>query len=53
MIDMGQYDAIKRTPRKISFAPQKERELRNKAIETDLQSDWEAWRKMRAARIES
>lgn len=50
MIDLGQ--AERSTPRSVvPFPTQEERQLRNRAIETDNVDDWEAYRAVRDARV--
>lgn len=55
MIDLGQYrtaqDIRDCQPLHHPWPTQSERELRNRAIETDSESDWLAWRAVRDARI--
>ena len=54
MVDLGQAIAAQDRRDSVSRLPwpsPEERALRNRAIETDSESDWQAWRAMRDARV--
>lgn len=54
MIDLGQALTCqdrRDSARHIPWASQSERALRNRAIETGLESDWQEWRAVRADRM--